>query len=90
MVGHEAVTIVPGEPISVILLAAMKAPLAPTALNWEIGVTKLFCPIALSKVVNGATVGEAPNKTEVTGVLVTPLYKFTWSPPVPKPIPVPV
>ena len=90
MIGQEAVTIVPGEPISEALLAAMNAPLIPTALNCVIGVTKLFCPIALSKVVNGAVVGEAPNKTEETGVLLTPLYKFTWSPPVPKPIPVPV
>ena len=77
IVGQGAVLIVPGEPISDVLLNAMKAPLVPTALNCVIGVTKLLCPIALSKVVNGATVGEAPNKTEETGVLLTPLYKFT-------------
>ena len=90
MVGQGAVTIVPGEPISEALFAAMKAPLIPTALNCVIGVTKLFCPIALSKVVNGAVAGEDPNKTEVTGVLLTPLYKLTWSPPLLNPIPPPV
>ena len=77
MVGQGAVTNVPGEPISVALLAAMKAPLVPTALNCVNAVVIPLIPFELSKVVNGATVGEAPNKTEVTGVLLTPLYKFT-------------
>jgi hypothetical protein len=53
--------IFPGEPISLELFTAMKAPLTPTELSCEIAV--LLSPAALSKLLYGADVVEAPNDT---------------------------
>src|SRR5688572_4003313 len=52
---------VPGEPISLGLLAATIAPLTPTALNSEM--VALFRPAALLKVRNGGPVEDAPKAT---------------------------
>ena len=62
----------------------------PTTLSWVIGVVITLIPFELSKVVYGEVDGEVPNNTEATGVLLVVLYKLTWSPPVPKPTPLPV
>ena len=48
--GADGAPMVPGEPISLLSLAAANAPLTPTALKVEMVV--LFCPAALSKVGN--------------------------------------
>ena len=76
----------PGEPISFASLKALNAPFTPTALNCEM--VALFILDALSKVLN-VPVGEVPNITLACKIPDTS-YKFTASPPVPKPTPEPV
>ncbi len=85
-VGVAALTIVPGEPVSLLSFTATNAPFTPTTLSCEIVV--LFRPAALSKLAYGLA-GDAPKLTLACSSPL-PLNRFTASPLELRPMPLPV